>query len=498
MEVLYNGEKPEAIIEYFLYETQSVELGVELRRFLILGLVLFTLLIQPLASADESTNSVVYRIQKTYLVSNDGSVAATNVVVAPLFIFDNRSGWASQQVLSEDIQLSDPLDSYEIIPTGDNRIVRALLGTITDGASKTIVITQVVKVDYVDLGITPDMVQGSIPADELQYTQPVAHLWESDDSEIYGKAHELIDNYSNYYHKSRQIFDFVKDYLTYVLCDEEHSALWAYTNRTGDCSEYTHLFIALARAAGIPAKYVSGYGYQPQLGTDFEHMGHAWAFAYLPGVEWVPIDTRWGTPEWNFCKLSPDHLILTTSDGTDLVEEGQIKISGDCSRPSYSYSEPNPNLTVDRTVSTITREVAVEVTLDAVSQIENGSWSWYATVKNMGTRTIENIQVRLQADQTYFEVPAAQTIDSLLYNHNQMVSFDVSVKDIGLEQGVENSTITALVTYDTPYGSFMAEGKSLANITPRVIPPMTIDPMLIFLIVVIAVSAIAISAALRR
>ena len=99
------------------------------------------LLIQPLASADGPTNSVVYRIQKTYLVSNNGSVAATNVVVTPLFIFDNHSGWASQQVLSEDIQLSDPLDNYEIIRTDDNRIVRASLGTITAGASKTIFAT---------------------------------------------------------------------------------------------------------------------------------------------------------------------------------------------------------------------------------------------------------------------------------------------------------------------------------------------------------------------
>lgn len=461
MKVLYKGENPEAIFEYLLYETQSFELGVDLRRLLVLGLVLFALFIQPLASADESTNSVVYRIQKTYLVSNNGSVAATNVVVTPLFILGNRSGWASQQVLSEDIQLSDPLGSYEIIPTGDNRIVRASLGTITAGASKTIVITQVVKVDYVDPGITPDMAQGSIPADELQYTQPVAHLWESDDSEIYGKAHELTDNYSNYYHKARQIFDFVKDYLTYVgYGEEEHSALWAYRNREGDCSEHTHLFIALARAAGIPAKHVSGYGYQAQYGTDFERMGHAWAFVYLPGVEWVPIDMLWGSPEWDFCKLNPDHLVLTTSDGTNLVKEGQIKISGDCSKPFYSYSGHDPDLTVDRT-STIIREVAVTATLDAATQIENRTWSFYVTVKNVGAQTIENIRVEFQADNAYFGVPQAQSVSRLESGHNQQVSFDVYVKS-----SVENSVVQALLTYDSPYGSFVAKsGRVLASPT---------------------------------
>ncbi len=106
--------------------------------------------------------------------------------------------------------------------------------------------------------------------------------------------------------------------------------------------------------------------------------------------------------------------------------------------------------------------------------------------------------MQLQADQTYFEVPAVQTIDNLLYNHNQMVDFDISVKDIGLGQGVENSTITALVTYDTPYGSFMTEGTRLASITPQEIPPMTFDYTLIILIVVIAISAIVISVAILR
>lgn len=496
MKVLYKGEKPEAIFEYFLYEIQSVELGVDLRRFLALGLILFVLLIQPLASADGPTNSVVYRIQKTYLVSNNGSVAATNVVVTPLFIFDNHSGWASQQVLSEDIQLSGPLDNYEIIRTDDNRIVRASLGTITAEASKTIVITQVVKVDYVDPGITPDMVQGNIPAEELQYTQPVAHLWESDDSEIYSKAHELTDNYSNYYHKARQIFDFVKDYLTYVgYGEKEHSALWAYTNRTGDCSEYTHLFIALARAAGIPAKHVSGYGYQAEYGTDFEQMGHAWAFVYLPGVEWVPIDMLWGSPEWNFCKLNSDHLVLATSDGTDLVKDDRIIISGDCSKPFYSYFGHDPNLTVDRT-STIIREVAVTATLNAATQIENRTWSFYVTVKNVGAQTIENIRVELQADNNYFEVPQAQSVSRLESGHNQQVSFDVYVK-----ASVENSVVQALVTYDSPYGSFVAKsGRVLAS--PTIYEPsqdiMDLVQIASFAAIVGVVIAVAVALVRRR
>jgi len=159
----------------------------------------------------------------------------------------------------------------------------------------------------------------------------------------------------------------------------------------------------------------------------------------------------WGSPEWDFCKLNPDHLVLTTSDGTNLVKEGQIKISGDCSKPFYSYPGHDPDLTVDRT-STIIREVAVTATLDAATQIENRTWSFYVTVKNVGAQTIENIRVEFQADNAYFGVPQAQSVSRLESGHNQQVSFDVYVKS-----SVENSVVQALLTYDSPYGSFVAK-----------------------------------------
>jgi len=40
---------------------------------------------------------------------------------------------------------------------------------------------------------------------------------------------------------------------------EERGALFALENRSGDCSEFRDLFVALARATGIPARRVSGY-----------------------------------------------------------------------------------------------------------------------------------------------------------------------------------------------------------------------------------------------
>ena len=410
-------------------------------------------LVQPLASASTPTKSVVYRINRTWQVPNNGSTAATNLV-ATIYVFDNRSGWASQQVLSESILLD--AGTYETISTADNRVVRASLGTLNPGESRTITITQVVKVDYVDPGVTASMVQDNIPTNLLQYTQPVANLWESDDPTLATKALTLTENASNLYNKAKQIFDFVKGYLTYVAQSIDHSALSAYNSHVGDCSEFTHLFIALARAAGIPANFVSGYGYKSEYGSDFEQMGHAFAYMYLPNVGWVPIDEVWNRPEGEFCELSYDHLVLMTSDGTDLVQGSQIKIPGD--KTSYSYSGANPNISLSETSATIVREVAVEPSISAASMIEGGIWKFTVTMKNVGQQAVSNIQIALQADGTYFDVPAAQSISSLAAGNNQTVIFDMGVK-----ASTQNSPVQAIVTYDTSYGTFQAQTQLLAS-----------------------------------
>jgi transglutaminase-like putative cysteine protease len=59
--------------------------------------------------------------------------------------------------------------------------------------------------------------------------------------------------------------------------------------RTGVCQDFAHLFIAVARAMGVPTRYVSGYVYAgggvPTIGAS-----HAWAEAWLPGRGWVGYD----------------------------------------------------------------------------------------------------------------------------------------------------------------------------------------------------------------
>ena len=67
--------------------------------------------------------------------------------------------------------------------------------------------------------------------------------------------------------------------------------------RAGVCQDFAHLFIAVARAMGVPARYVSGYIHAsaaPELkrgaAGNVATASHAWAEAWVPGRGWIGYD----------------------------------------------------------------------------------------------------------------------------------------------------------------------------------------------------------------
>ena len=59
--------------------------------------------------------------------------------------------------------------------------------------------------------------------------------------------------------------------------------------RAGVCQDFAHLFIAVARAMGVPARYASGYIHFPgEKGATTA--SHAWGEAWVPGKGWIGYD----------------------------------------------------------------------------------------------------------------------------------------------------------------------------------------------------------------
>jgi transglutaminase-like putative cysteine protease len=67
------------------------------------------------------------------------------------------------------------------------------------------------------------------------------------------------------------------------------SAQEAFGLKRGVCQDYAHVFIACARAAGVPARFVSGHFLRSD-GVVYQQAGHAWAEAFVRDLGWVGFD----------------------------------------------------------------------------------------------------------------------------------------------------------------------------------------------------------------
>jgi transglutaminase-like putative cysteine protease len=79
----------------------------------------------------------------------------------------------------------------------------------------------------------------------------------------------------------------VHDSLRAEAVPPGRTARSAIAARAGDAREFALAFTALARAAGVPARLVSGLLYH-----DGRFYAHAWSMAYVG--RWVPVDPMLG------------------------------------------------------------------------------------------------------------------------------------------------------------------------------------------------------------
>jgi transglutaminase-like putative cysteine protease len=129
------------------------------------------------------------------------------------------------------------------------------------------------------------------------YLEP-SELINSDNKQIIAKASELASGETDLYKVVHKIGKWIKENIEYdldpSLIYSSQSASWTLENKKAVCDEMSTLFIALNRAMGIPAKFVSGYAYTDDPRFREGWGPHAWAEVYFPGNGWVPIDVTYG------------------------------------------------------------------------------------------------------------------------------------------------------------------------------------------------------------
>lgn len=177
--------------------------------------------------------------------------------------------------------------------------------------------------------------QSLTSAQKETYIQPQRY-WETDNSFIKDKAQELKT--------PDKIYEFVTSYLSYNndrLKDqkiERKGAAAAYNSpKDAVCMEFTDLYIAIARAAKIPAREVEGYAYTQNerlrplsLNIYQGDVLHAWPEYWDDLRGWVQVDPTWGSTSGGldyFSKLDFNHItfIQRGSESTLPIPAGAFK-----------------------------------------------------------------------------------------------------------------------------------------------------------------------------
>ena len=143
----------------------------------------------------------------------------------------------------------------------------------------------------------------------------------TDDPYIRDLAREIVGDERNCYFIARRIFDHCRETLEYKLEGGWNVAPVVLKRGTGSCSEYSFSFIALCRAAGLPARYVGAIVVRGD-DASLDDVFHRWPEVYLPGYGWVPIDPQAGdksSPRDRAAAIGrlSNRFLITTQGGGD-------------------------------------------------------------------------------------------------------------------------------------------------------------------------------------
>jgi transglutaminase-like putative cysteine protease len=150
------------------------------------------------------------------------------------------------------------------------------------------------------------------------------------DGIIAEEAAKTVTGDMNDLEKARAIYEHVTKTLAYDKSGEgwgRGDALYACNIRKGNCTDFHSLFIGMARAIGIPARFIIGFPLPDDSSQDIIKGYHCWSEFYIADKGWVSIDASeaYKHPEKHeffFGNLDPNRLHFTI--GRDIELKPQV------------------------------------------------------------------------------------------------------------------------------------------------------------------------------
>jgi len=133
-----------------------------------------------------------------------------------------------------------------------------------------------------------------------------------DDQQVKDQARKIAGDDRDAWSVARKLADWTYKNLEWKYV-QTASAAQTLATREADCSEFSALFVAMARSLGLPSRTVRGLAFSGQ-----SFGGHAWVEVWAG--KWIELDPTWGTDFVDATHIRDASNALVTSAGLNLIE----------------------------------------------------------------------------------------------------------------------------------------------------------------------------------
>jgi hypothetical protein len=132
---------------------------------------------------------------------------------------------------------------------------------------------------------------------------------------------DAVGEETNPYWIVRNIFEYVNEHVEYERVGGWDTAPNVLKRGTGSCSEFSFVFMAMARGAGIPTRFCAGVMERGDEAS-MDDVYHRWTEVYLPNYGWLPVDASATASEWQSDRIRAigsytNRGLITTIGGGD-------------------------------------------------------------------------------------------------------------------------------------------------------------------------------------
>lgn len=132
------------------------------------------------------------------------------------------------------------------------------------------------------------------------YTQ----LPDSVDSRVYALAQQLTRDAANDYDRAAALCAYLQTSFPYTMnqsvppANRDFVSWFLFEEQQGYCTSFASSMCVLARAVGLPSRYIEGYAAIPDadgIARVTQQYAHAWSEVYFPGFGWLTFDPTPGS-----------------------------------------------------------------------------------------------------------------------------------------------------------------------------------------------------------